>query len=66
MATLIEELPGRIAKLEEKFGSEDLFVKDLKEQLRASIANKGKTAHQMYQMQAVMFPKEDEQLKGKS
>lgn len=53
MATLIEELPGRIARLEALHGPNDLFVKDLKEQLRASIATQGKSAHEVFRMQAV-------------
>ena len=56
MATLIEKLPARIAKLEASHGSDNPFVKDLKEQLRAAIANKGKSAFQVFQMQAVKFP----------
>lgn len=59
MDTLIERLPGRIAALEASHGSDNPFVKDLKEQLRASIANQGKSAQQVYQMQAVRFPKKD-------
>lgn len=55
MTTLIEELPGRIADLEAKFGSDNKFVKDLKEQLRASLETSGKSAQEVYQMQAVQF-----------
>ena len=53
MATLIEELPGQIARLEALHGPNDLFVRDLKEQLRASIATQGKSAQEVFRMQAV-------------
>ena len=56
MATLIEELPGRIARLEALHGPNDLFVRDLKEQLRASKATLGKSAQEVFRMQAVPLP----------
>ena len=55
MATLIEELPGRIAELEAKVGSHNQYVKDLKEQLRAMKETTGKSAAEVYQMSK--FPK---------
>ncbi len=58
MSTLIERLPQRIADLEAKHGSDDLYVKDLKEQLRAMKANAGKTTQDVYRMQAVKFEPE--------
>ena len=56
MSTLIEELPGDIARLEAKYGPDNQFVKDLKEQLRASKATQGKTAQEVYRMQAAPLP----------
>lgn len=53
MASLIEELPARIAELEAKHGSADPFVKDLKEQLRAMKANVGKSAQDVFVAGAV-------------
>ena len=55
MTTLIESLKAQIARLEPKHGSDDPFVKDLKEQLRASEETLGKTAQEVYQMRAVQF-----------
>jgi len=55
MSTLIEDLKRRIPKLEAEHGSDHPYVKDLKEQLRASEANAGKTADEVYRMQAVQF-----------
>lgn len=55
MSTLIELLKAEIARLEAKHGSEHPFVKDLKEQLRASEATSGKTAQEVFRMQAVDF-----------
>lgn len=59
MSTLIEELPGEISRLEAKYGADNQFVKDLKEQLRASKATLGKTAQEVYRMQAVPMPKQN-------
>lgn len=56
MATLIEELPKRIERLEAEFGSDNPYVKQLKERLRASIATQGKSSQDMYLMQAAKFP----------
>ncbi len=55
MTTLIESLKAQITRLEAKHGSEHPFVKDLKEQLRASEETSGKTAQEVYQMHAVQF-----------
>ena len=59
MTTLIESLKAQIVRLEPKHGSDDPFVKDLKEQLRASEDTLGKTAQDVYQMQAVQFELSD-------
>lgn len=53
MRSLIEDLPARIARLEAKHGPNDPFVKDLKEQLRASLATQGKSTQDVYRMQAI-------------
>ena len=53
MGTLIEDLPKQIARLEAKHGPNDPYVKDLKEQLRASIATQGKSAQEVFRMQSV-------------
>lgn len=50
-SSLIEQLPGRIARLEAKHGPDDPYVKDLKEQLRASKATQGQTAQEVYRAQ---------------
>ena len=55
MSTLIESLKAEIARLEAKHGSDDPFVKDLKEQLRASEETDGKTTEEVFKMQAVNF-----------
>lgn len=55
MATLIESLKAQIARLQARHGSDSPFVKDLKEQLRASEATSGMTTHEVFQMQAVDF-----------
>ena len=47
--------PEEIARLEAKHGSDNKFVKDLKEQLRASEATSGKTAQEVFRMQAFDF-----------
>jgi hypothetical protein len=60
MKPLIERLPERIARLEAKYGSEAKYVKSLKEQLRAMKANQGKTAEQVFKMQALQFPEESD------
>lgn len=61
MATLIESLKRQIARLEAEHGSDNPFVKDLKEQLRASEATTDKTSHEVFRMQAVDFsPHADE------
>ena len=52
MDSLIERLPGRIAKLEALHGSDDPYVKDLKEQLRAMKENLGKSTQDVYLLQA--------------
>ena len=52
MKSLIERLPARIKRLEQKHGSDDPYVKDLKRQLAAMKANKGKSSRQVYLMGA--------------
>ena len=56
MPTLIEQLPERIKQLEAQVGSENPYVQQLKEQLRASIATQGKSTQDVYKMQAVPNP----------
>jgi len=56
MRSLIERLPARIQRLEAEHGSDDPFVQQLKEQLRASIATAGKSAETVFTAQAVEFP----------
>jgi len=58
MPTLIEQLPAEIARLEAKFGSDNPYVQQLKEQLRASIATQGKSTQEVFRMQAFTFPSE--------
>jgi len=48
MPTLAEQLPAEIARLEKKFGSDNRFVKMLKEQLNA--INTGKSTRQLFLM----------------
>jgi hypothetical protein len=55
MRTLIEDLKEAITRLEAKHCSDNKFVKDLKEQLRASEATSGKTVQEAFRMQAVDF-----------
>lgn len=55
MSTLIESLERDIPRLEAEFGSDNQFVKDSKEQLRAMKENAGKTTQDVYRMQAVNF-----------
>ena len=55
MRSLIEELPAEIARLEAKHGSQDPFVQDLKEQLRAMKTHAGPAPLDTYRMQAVDF-----------
>lgn len=65
MSTLIESLRAQIARLEPKHGSDNPFVKDLKEQLRASEANAGKSTEEVFRMQAVPVSEEDDPNLGK-
>ena len=58
MASLIEQLPQRIAELEQEFGSDNPYVVQLKEQLRASIATQGKSTQDVFRMQALRFTKQ--------
>lgn len=61
MATLIDSLKRQITRLEAEHGSDNPFVKDLKEQLRAAEATKDKTTHEVFRLQAVDFsPHADE------
>lgn len=53
MKPLIEELPGRIAKLEQEFGSENPFVRSLREQLRAMQENVSKPTQDVYMVQTM-------------
>jgi len=55
MSTLVEDLKAEIVRLEAKHGSDNKFVKDLKEQLRASEATSGKTVQEVFRIQAVDF-----------
>ena len=55
MATLIEQLEKDIPRLEAKYGSDNPFVKDSKEQLRAMKANAGKSTQEVFRMQAADF-----------
>ena len=48
MTTLAEELPKKIKRLEASHGSDNPFVRMLKEQLRASKETKGKSAKEVY------------------
>lgn len=57
MTTLIESLERQIKRLESLHGSDDPFVKRLKEQLRALKANGEKSTQDVYLMQAVPPPK---------
>lgn len=67
MSTLIEQLKKDVAELELKHGSEHPFVKDLKEQLRASMENGDKSTQEVYRLQATSaspasetsYPEED-------
>jgi hypothetical protein len=56
MTTLIEQLPGEIARLEAKYGPDNRFVKDLKEQLRASKETVGMSSEQVFKLQSFQFP----------
>ena len=60
MPSLIEKMPGKIARLEAKFGSDNGFVKDLKRQYEGMKANQGKTSRDVYRMAATIFRKEEE------
>ena len=57
MVSLIEFLPKEIKEAERQLGSDDPYVKSLKEQLRAMQENSGKSAEQVYRMQAHDFSK---------
>ena len=50
MATLFEELPGTIKRLESKFGPDNPYVKMLKEQLRAIAETDDKSTQEVYLM----------------
>lgn len=50
MATLIEELPGRIARLEATRSSDSPFVQQLKEQLRAMKETSGRSTEELFRM----------------
>lgn len=55
MPTLIQQLPDDIKRLEAKYGSDNPFVKQLKEQLRAMKANGDKSTQDVFRMQAFNF-----------
>jgi len=56
MSTLLESLPKEIARLEEKYGSGSRSAKLLRQQLDGILHNQGKTAEEVYRMQAVKLP----------
>ena len=63
MTSLIESLKTEISRLEAEYGLDNPYVKDLRQPLRASEETSGKTAQEVYQMQAVQFePSEIHQL----
>lgn len=66
MSTLIEQLPAEIARVEAKFGSDNPFVKQLKEQLRGMKENGNKSAKDVYRLQAVNFGQPSAPAKPKS
>lgn len=57
MATLAQELPQKIARLEQKFGSNNPFVQQLKQQLVA-IQNGNKSTKELWMSQAWRNPKQ--------
>jgi len=60
MATLFQELPEKIKRLEASHGPNNPFVKMLKEELRAIQETGGKSTQEVFRMQAFEFkPKED-------
>lgn len=65
MSTLIEQLKKDVEELEPRLGSEHPFVKDLKEQLRASEANAGNSTEEVFRMQAVPTTEADDPNLGK-
>lgn len=56
--SLIDSLPDRIRKLEQKVGSDNQYVKDLKRQLASMKANQGKSSQDVYRMQAKQLPQQ--------
>jgi hypothetical protein len=52
MPRLIEMLPAEIERLEAEAGPDNPFVKQLKEQLRVSIATQGRSSRDVYLMHA--------------
>lgn len=50
MATLVEKLPEQIAQLESTHGSDNPFVKQLKEQLRAMKETSGRSTEDLFRM----------------
>jgi hypothetical protein len=55
MATLLEQLPKDIARLEAKYGPDNPFVKQQKEQLLAMLENSGKSTEGVFRLQAFNF-----------
>ena len=52
MATLIEKLPARIARLEAMRGWDSPFLQQLKEQLRAMKETSGRSTEELFRMSA--------------
>ena len=55
MSTLMQQLPEEIKRLEAKHGSDNPYVKQLKEQLRGMQQNGDKSTQDVFRMQAVQF-----------
>ena len=62
MPTLTEQLEKEISALEAKVGSDSPFVKQLKEQLRASKENGAQSTQDVYRLQATEFKPSEEKL----
>ena len=58
MASLLQKLPEDIKRLEAKYGPNNPFVQQLKEQLRAMQENGDKSTHDVFRMQAFEFKPE--------
>ena len=53
MATLLEELPGHIKRLEERVGPDNPFVKHLKKQLQDILDEQDPPKQETYFLQAI-------------